>query len=292
MKRIALLLIVQVTFLIGCNQQQSAEKSGSEFSATTEFDVVILNGRVIDPETELDAVRNIGINNGTISIITENNISGKKTIDATGKIVSPGFIDLHMHGLNLGAYRMQATQGVTMALELESGVLPIDEFYAGQAKKNLPIHYGAAAAWTFGRIATFTGNEPEATAEYFQNAQGESNWKEELATSEQLDKILKEVEEGLEQGALGIGVNAGYAPGNGHFEYYSLAKLAKKHGVGTFTHVRFMKGPERNNAFEAFQELIANAAANDVPMHICHINSSSQKDITHTLELFEGAKAN
>ena len=288
------LILVASTALAERNEKDlnGAEKSGSEVSAVTEFDLVILNGRVIDPETKLNAVRNIGIINGTISIVTEKSISGQKTIDAIGKIVSPGFIDLHMHGQNLGAYRMQATQGVTMALELESGVLPIDEFYAGQAAKNLPIHYGAAAAWTFGRIATFTGNEPEATAEYFQNAQGASNWKEELATSEQLNKILKEVKEGLEQGALGIGVNAGYAPGNGHFEYYSLAKLAKKHGVGTFTHVRFMKGPERNNAFEAFQELIANAAANDVPMHICHINSSSQKDIVHTLELYEGAKAN
>ena len=260
--------------------------------SSTEFDVVILNGRVIDPETNFDAVRNVGVKDGIIGIITEEEIAGKKTIDATGKIVSPGFIDLHMHGLNLGAYRMQATQGVTTALELESGVLPINDFYEGQATKNLPIHYGAAAAWTFGRIATFTGKEPEAKAEYFQNAQGEDNWKEELATDEQLKKILSEVEEGLKQGALGIGVNAGYAPGNGHYEYYSIAKLAKKYNVGTFTHVRFMKGPERNNAFEAFQELIANAAATGVNMHICHINSSSQKDIKHTLELFENAKAN
>ena len=43
-----------------------AEKSGSEVSAITEFDLVILNGRVIDPETKLNAVRNIGIINGTM----------------------------------------------------------------------------------------------------------------------------------------------------------------------------------------------------------------------------------
>jgi adenine deaminase len=80
LKRIALLLIVQVTFLIGCNQQQSAERSGSEVSAKTEFDVVVLNGRVIDPETKLDAVRNIGINNGTISIITETTSQVKRLL--------------------------------------------------------------------------------------------------------------------------------------------------------------------------------------------------------------------
>ncbi|GGZ74426.1 D-glutamate deacylase [Algibacter mikhailovii] len=259
---------------------------------STEFDVVILNGRVIDPETNFDGIRNVGVKDGSISIITEKDIQGTKTIDATGKIVSPGFIDLHMHGQNIGAYRLQATQGVTTALELESGVLPINDFYEAQASKNIPIHYGAAAAWTFGRIATFTGKEVEATAEYFQGAQGESNWKEELANPEQLEKILNEVETGLKQGALGIGVNAGYAPGSGHLEYYSLAKLAKKYNVGTFTHVRFMKGVERDNAFEAFQELIANAAATGVNMHICHINSSSQKDIHNTLELYESAKAN
>ena len=253
------------------------------------FDLVINNGRVMDPETMYDDIANVGIKDGRIAVITKKDIKGKETIDATGKIVSPGFIDLHSHGLNLGDYRLQAVQGVTTALELESGVLPIGEFYKGQATKNIPINYGAAAAWTYGRIATFTGKEPEATVEYFQEAQGRSDWKDDLATQEQLEKILAELEQGLKEGGLGIGVNAGYAPGHGHFEYYSVAKLAEKYGVGTYTHTRFAKSTERNSAFEAFQELIANAAATGINMHICHINSMAQKGIHNSLELFESA---
>ncbi len=288
--------IACLTLLFSCNQQTEKNNTKSNdyksLSSDTNFDIVILNGRVIDPETSFDGIRNVGVKDGIIGLITEKDIKGEKTIDATGKIVSPGFIDLHMHGIHKGAYRMQAVQGVTTALELESGVLPINDFYNDQAARKLPINYGAAAAWTFGRIATFSGKEPEATAAYFQEAQGDSNWKEELATPEQLEKILSEVEEGLKQGGLGIGVNAGYAPGSGHLEYYKLTKLAKKYNVGTFTHVRFMKGSERNSAFEAYQELIANASATGVSMHICHINSNSQKDIKNTLELFANAKSN
>ena len=255
------------------------------------YDLVIKNGRVIDPETKFDSVANVGVKDGIIAAVTKDEINGKQTIDAKGKIVSPGFVDLHSHGLNIGDYRLQAVQGVTTALELESGVLPIGEFYKGQASKKIPIHYGAAAAWVFGRIATFTGKEPQATPEYFQAAQGRSDWKEDLATPKQLDKILAEIEQGLKEGGLGIGVNAGYAPGNGHFEYYNVAKLATKYGVGTYTHTRFAKGSERNSAFEAFQELIANAAVTGINMHICHINSMAQKDIRNSLELFEAAKA-
>jgi N-acyl-D-glutamate deacylase len=114
-------------------------------TSAAEYDLVINNGRVMDPETKLDAVRNVGIKDGSVAVITEKTIKGKKTIDATGHVVSPGFIDIHAHGQNIGDYRMQAMQGVTTMLELESGVLPISEWYDKQAKKNLPIHYGAAA---------------------------------------------------------------------------------------------------------------------------------------------------
>jgi len=253
------------------------------------YDVVILNGRVMDPETKFDAVRNVGIKDGRIATVTKDRIAGKKSVDATGHVVAPGFIDLHAHGQNIGDYRMQAMQGVTTMLELESGVLPIGEWYDAQAKKNLPINYGSAAAWTYGRIATFTGTPPEATAKYFQDVQGRSDWKMDIATPEQQAQILKYVEQGLDEGGLGIGINAGYAPGYGRKEYFALAKLAAKRDVATFTHFRYASNVEPQSSFEAIQELIANAAITGAHMHICHINSSSLKDIDATLELVNGA---
>jgi len=166
------------------------------------FDIVINGGRVIDPETGLDAIRNVGVLDNRITAITEEPIEGARTIDATGRIVAPGFIDLHAHGQNLGDYRMQAMQGVTTMLELESGVLPISQWYEEQGKKRLPVNYGAASGWTYARIATFTDTEPEATVAYFQDAQKLTDWKMNVATPEQQEKILGFVEQGLDEGAL------------------------------------------------------------------------------------------
>ncbi len=254
-----------------------------------DYDLVINNGRVMDPETMYDAVANVGVKDGTIVAITKKAIKGKQTVDATGHVVAPGFIDIHAHGQNIGDYRMQAVQGVTTMLELESGILPIADWYEAQSKKRLPINYGAAAGWTFARIATFTGTKPEATSAYFQDAQGRMDWKMEIATPEQQEQILKYVEQGLDQGALGIGINAGYAPGYGQKEYFALAELAAKRNVATFTHVRYASNMEPKSSFEAIQELIANAAITGAHMHICHINSSSLKDIHSTLKLVDNA---
>ena len=294
MKKVHVVLLALSLVLFGCNQteknNQAEEKSGYQaLPASTEFDVVILNGRVIDPETSLDAVKNVGIKDGVIALITDEEISGKQVVDATGKVVSPGFIDLHAHGQNIGDYRMQAMQGVTTMLELESGVLPISSWYEDQAKKNLPLNYGAAAGWTFGRISVFTGTEPEATSEYFQNAQSRTDWKMDLATPEQQEKILSLVKQGLDEGGLGIGINAGYAPGYGRKEYFELAKMAAEYNVATFTHVRYASNVEPNSSWEAIQELISNAAITGAHMHICHINSTSLKDINATLELVNDA---
>ena len=293
LNRLMLTALFGSLLILGCSTNNKEDESSFKpLPTSTEFDVVILNGQVIDPETNLDAVRNVGIKDGTIALITEKNISGKETIDAAGKVVSPGFIDLHAHGQNIGDYRMQAMQGVTTMLELESGVLPIAGWYEGQSKKNLPLNYGAAAGWTFGRISTFTGTDPEPTSEYFQNAQSRNDWKMNLATPEQQDKILGLVKQGLEEGGLGIGINAGYAPGYGRKEYFELAKLAAEYDVATYTHVRYASNVEPQSSWEAIQELISNAAITGAHMHLCHINSSSLKDIKATLELVNDAFEN
>jgi len=254
------------------------------------FDVVISGGRVIDPETGLDAIRNVGITGGKISAISESPLSGETIIDASGQVVAPGFIDIHAHGQNIGDYRMQAVQGVTTMLELESGVLPISAWYETQGEKGLPINYGASAGWTFARIATFSGEGPDPSPEYFQNAQSQTDWKVNIATAQQQEQILDLVAQGLDEGALGIGINAGYAPGYGAKEYTELARLAADRDVATFTHVRYASNAEPKSSYEAVQELIANSAITGAHMHLCHINSTSLKDIHSVIQLVDEAK--
>lgn len=263
----------------------------SSVSVSLANDIVFVGGRVIDPETGLDAIRNVGIEDGRISAISEFPLDGDVVVDATGHVVAPGFIDLHAHGQNIGDYRMQVMQGVTTMLELESGVLPIGDWYDAQAAKNLPINYGAAAAWTFGRIAAFSDTDPLATPGYFQDAQARDDWKFDIADDEQFARIMSLVEEGLQEGALGIGINAGYAPGYGQKEYFALTELAGKCDAATFTHVRYASNLEPQSSFEAIKELIANAAITGTHMHICHINSTSLSDIESTLALVDEAMA-
>ena len=121
--------------------------------ATALHDLVIANGRAIDPETGLDGPRWIGVRNGTIAAISRTPLRGRDTLDARGHVVAPGFIDLHAHGQQLAAARMQAFDGVTTALELEAGTLPVGLAYERAAKEGRPINYGFSAAWVFGRIA-------------------------------------------------------------------------------------------------------------------------------------------
>ena len=177
------------------------------------FDLVLAGGRVVDPETGLDAVRNVGIKGARIAAIAEGPLEGAETLDAAGMIVAPGFIDLHAHGQQLPAAWVQAFDGVTTALELESGLLPISRYYDLTAAEGRPVNYGASVAWTYARIAEKEGIEPDGTLEWFQQAFSFTNWQNTLATPEELERIIDRVEAGLRDGGIGIGINAGYAPG-------------------------------------------------------------------------------
>ena len=273
-------------FLIWGSASSSAQGVGG-----TSFDLVIAQGRVIDPQNGLDAVRYVGVRGGRIAAISSGPLKGRTTIDAKGLVVAPGFIDLHSHGMQMAAARMQAFDGVTTALELESGVLPVAAAYAEFAREGRPINYGVSAAWLYGRISVKEGVEPEPSLEFFQKAQTFKSWQQTLATPEETDRILGQVEQGLREGAIGIGINAGYAPGYGRKEYFALAKLAKKHAVGTFTHVRYLSVIEPGSSFEAYEELIALSASTGAHMHICHLNSISTRDIGAIAELIRGAQS-
>ncbi|MEZ9700729.1 amidohydrolase family protein [Vibrio sp. 10N.261.46.E12] len=257
------------------------------------YDVVILNGRVIDPETKLDAVRNLGIIKGRIAAISEKTLQGAKVIDASNLIVAPGFIDLHAHGQQLPAAWMQAFDGVTTALELESGVLPIDMAYRDVAEEGRPINYGFGASWAFARALVLEKDIPPATGKmsWFQQAFSYTNWQNSIPTDQELERILALVEEGISQGGIGISINAGYAPGMGRKEYYQLSKMAKKYNMPTFTHDRYMSVLEPQSSFEALGEQIGLAAITGAHMHVCHINSVSNRDLKAGTDLLKEAQA-
>jgi N-acyl-D-glutamate deacylase len=267
-----------------------AEAQSSNATDESAFDLVVANGRVIDPETGLDDVRSVGIRDGRIAAISRTPLRGRTVFDASGLVVAPGFIDLHAHGQDLPAARMQAFDGVTTALELEAGTLPVAVVYERVAREGRPINYGFSVSWLFARVAEKEAMEPDGAITFFQDAQSRTGWQHTLASSEETVRIIARVEQGLHEGALGIGVLAGYAPGHGRKEAFAVAQLAARYGVPTFTHARYMSVIEPLSSFEAIEEIVSLAAATGAHMHINHLNSISVRDIPRIGELLRGAQ--
>jgi len=117
----------------------------------TKYDLVIIGGRVIDPESKLDGIRNIGVNKGHIAVITKQAILGQTTINAKGLVVAPGFIDMHVHGRTNKEQEFQLHDGLTTTLELEWGVENVGAWYEARKSKAL-INYGASVCWPFERF--------------------------------------------------------------------------------------------------------------------------------------------
>ena len=122
--------------------------------AAQQYDLVIEGGRVIDPETGLDAVRNVGIRDGKIVRVSTEALSGRRVVHAGGLVVAPGFIDLHQHGQDMASQRVKALDGVTTALELEIGAPDVAQFLKSKEGHSL-IHYGTSASHVAARAAVF-----------------------------------------------------------------------------------------------------------------------------------------
>lgn len=256
------------------------------------FDLVISNGHIIDPDSGWDGLGNVGVNQGKISAISKDPLKGTKAIDATGLYVAPGFIDLHAHGQLVSANWMQAFDGVTTALELELGMLPIAEYYEDLKKEGRPLNYGASVSCVMARGSVIEKESAKPNLQWALDAMAKTDWQYNLATVGQLQTILREVDQGLKEGGIGIGVNAGYAPGLGRKEYYQLAQLAKKYDVPTFTHVRYFSTNEPESTFEAIEELIGLSFNPGAHMHICHLNSVSLRDIGDIESMVSEAQKN
>jgi N-acyl-D-glutamate deacylase len=231
-----------------------------------EYDLVILNGRVMDPQTNLDAVRNVGINDGKIAKITEHKIEGKETIDATGLVVAPGFIDGHAHTTDLPlGQKAMLRDGVTSAMELEGGGLPIDRWYSVLEGKS-QLNYGASVSSAAARTAVFDPNylksstSGDVIVDMFSGVHVTGDTFSRVATDDEVTQILALVEEGLKQGGLGIGIVPGYiVDGMRSTEIIGLQQLAGKYGRFSHVHARWSSQMPPSTGLSGFQEAISSA---------------------------------
>jgi cytosine/adenosine deaminase-related metal-dependent hydrolase len=253
--------------------------------------LMISGGRVVDPASGTDIVADVVLMDGKITAIGTELGHAERTIDATGLVVAPGFIDLHAHGQSIPADRMQAFDGVTTTLDLEAGVLPVAAWYRRQEAQGRVLNYGASTNWAFARIGAMTGSNEESSLEAFGRAMRDRRWVDNVATEIEVTGILDRLRQGLNEGGIGIGILNAYAPGAGVQELTAVCQLAAVHTVPTFTHVAYMSRIDPESAAEAYIRLIGYAGATGAHMHICHFNSSSKTDVERCAELVRKAQA-
>ncbi len=244
-----------------------------------EYDVVIANGRVMDPAANVDGVRHIGINAGRIAAVSATPLRGRTTIDAKGLVVAPGFIDLHSHGQTPENYRFKARDGVTTALEMEVGVSPVAAWYRERDGKSL-VNFGATVGELPARMAVMhdTGTLlPKDKAV------------ERGTTAEERKQIHGLLNRGIDEGALGIGMGIAYEPLATREEVLDVFRTAAQRRATIFVHLR-SGGPEEPGAVSAVQEVLADAAATGASVHVVHITSTCINETPLCVSMIDGAR--
>jgi N-acyl-D-aspartate/D-glutamate deacylase len=240
------------------------------------YDIAFVGGRVIDPESGLNKIINVGINGDKIVQLSEKEIKAKRTISISGLVLSPGFIDLHVHGTTLAEHQYQIHDGVTTSLEMEMGVESIDEFINKRTGSAL-VNFGASVGQGRQRILAMeklrAKVKPDERIDYFN----------EPLSAEEIAEMKKLIRTEIDHGALGIGVPIGYHPGASRREIFEVYKLAQALSVPIFTHVRSEKAL-------SIQQAIADAMTTGASLHIVHINSSSADEVELALEMIQLAR--
>ncbi len=250
------------------------------------YDLVIRGGRVMDPASGLDSVRNVGILAGKIAAISAEPLASDSVLDANGLVIAPGFIDLHAHGQSTSDMEIQARDGVTTALEMEVGVYPVDPWYQSMVGK-APLNYGATVSHIAARFAVFhdveVGHWPlnrAATAGLGPDPAGANS----AANPGQVEALGGAIRRGLDEGALGVGFGINYTPAATPDEIASMFRIAAERKMPVFVHTRAF-------GIGAIREAITTAAATGAALHVVHVGSSAGDDLPTALALIDSAKA-
>jgi N-acyl-D-aspartate/D-glutamate deacylase len=242
-----------------------------------QYDLVIRNGHVMDPESNLDAIRNLGISDGKIQAISVAPLESGTVIDATGLVVAPGFIDLHSHGQDAENYRNEAMDGVTTALEMEVGVADVDAWY-GARDGTAVINYGASVGHVPLRIRIM--HDP---GDFLPSGDAAHR----SATEEEIADLRRRIERGLVRGAAGVGLGIQYTPAASPREIAEMFRAAARYHATCFVHLR----TAGEGSVQALEEVVSDSSASGAPLHVVHISSSGLASTPRLLAMIAAARA-
>jgi N-acyl-D-aspartate/D-glutamate deacylase len=250
-------------------------------TAAVVYDVVIVNGRVMDPESKLDALRNIGITAGKITAISAKSLQGRTVIDAKGLTVVPGFIDMHVHDMTDEHHRAQAMDGVTTALELELGTDDIDRWYDERTGRTL-INYGVSIGHIPIRMSVMKDPGPSLpTGDAANRAAGDA----------ELTEMKQRLEKGIKRGAVAVGFGINYTAAATHLEILEMFRVAARFGASSHVHLRYGGIKEPMSGIRALEEVIAVAAITGAPLHVVHVTSIGLRDTPVLLQMIRDARS-
>jgi len=268
----------------------------AQVAVAQDYDLVILNGRVMDPETMFDDIANVGIKDGRIVAISKQPLSGTETIDATGHVVAPGFIDTHYHATDIFASKMALRDGVTTGMDLEAGSFNVKGWYDEKAKTGWQVNYGTSASLLYSRMAVLDPEtELEAPIDYGDIptyaakalADGVQGWADTRSSVEEMNQVMQILDEDLRQGAIGIAVPLAYmAQGSTSYEVFAAQRVGANYGRLTSVHTRYhLLAETPTEAPIAFDEMFTNAMLLDAPLLMAHNNDYGWWEIEEKLQL-------
>ena len=216
------------------------------------YELVIANGRVMDPGSRFDRVANVGIDRGTIVAVKQAPLKGGRTIDAKGKVVAPGFVDiLSYEPDDLGA-TYKIGDGVTTNLAMHGINARASTFFGQYTDKSL-VNFGGAFDNPWHRASIY-GIQPG-----------------HAATETQIGQLADELEQQLHEGWIGVDFEPEYTPGIEFAEMKALADVAAKYDVPCTFHGRYSAYGMNQQTLD---EIIRVAQETGAAVHVEHIIST------------------
>ncbi len=214
----------------GCGSDPEGEGPGGiPPGGDSSYDLVITSGRVIDPLSGTDGIATVAVQGGVIARITQDADEGSslanradRVIDASGRVVSPGFINTHTHeGVIVESMKVFVRDGITTWVGGNCGFssIPLADYYSELEQEGMYNHY-----------ASLTGLNA------LRDQVGVDTFDE--ASPAQIEEMVRILSEDMESGGMGVSFGSYYNPGCSYEEMLATAKEAARHGGMAASHIR------------------------------------------------------